>query len=83
VRFEARVLGAMLLVIVGTIAVIYELRHPCFRYSSHRVFVEEFTTYIATDASVPIGGVTAAGRVSVPITTPPHFEDEMVCEERK
>jgi hypothetical protein len=46
VRFEARVLGAMLLAVGGLVAaaMIYEFRHPCLRYSSHRVFVEEFTT---------------------------------------
>jgi hypothetical protein len=71
--------GAIVLVIVGMTAgivgiVVYEYRHPCLRYSTHRVFVPELTTYIVIDAEKGL---------MMPQTTPAHDEDETVCEERK
>ena len=83
--FEARVLGGTLLAIGGIIgsAVFYEHRHPCLRLSSHRVFLEEYTVYVAMDGGVAIGATTSKGGMSVPITTPAHYEDQTVCEERK
>ena len=78
--FEARayvaIIAAMLAAMVVPIAgfMVYEHRHPCLRYSTHRVFVEELTTYISID--------TERG-IMVPMTTPAHYEDETVCEERK
>ena len=74
-----RLLAAMVLIVGGLIAAtaIFEHRHPCLRYSTHRVFVPEFTTF--TD----INGGPLNGGVSIPVTWPAHYEDEMVCEERK
>lgn len=80
--FELRLLVAFTLIIGGLIAaaVIYEYRHPCLRYSTHKVFVPGLTTYIEVNG----GSSNAAnGGISVPTTTPAHYEDEMVCEERK
>ena len=72
--FETRAFGWMILAISGLITAlaVYEHRHPCLRYATHRVLVPEFTTYIAM-----------ANGVMIPLTTPEHFEDEVVCEERK
>ena len=63
----------------GVIAVtaVYEHRHPCLRYSTRRVFVPELTTYI------DINGGRFDGGVSIPMTTPAHYEDETICEERR
>ena len=72
--FEARALAWMIVATAGLIAAmaIYEHRHPCLRYSTRRVFVPEFTIYI-----------TMADGLRIPMTTPEHYEDETVCEERK
>jgi hypothetical protein len=82
VNYANRVLVAMALVIGGLIATLalYEHRHPCLRYSTHRVLVAELTTYVEVN-----GGSANAihGGVSIPTTTPAHYEDEMVCEMRK
>lgn len=61
----------------------YEIHHPCLKYSSRRVYVEETTTYIATDGGIPMGPMTSKGGISVPITTPAHYETIQICEERK
>jgi hypothetical protein len=67
---------AMLLVMTGWIVAIavYEHRHPCLRYSVHRVLVPELTTYMTLDAERGL---------MMPMTTPEHFEEETVCEERR
>jgi hypothetical protein len=82
VNYANRVLVAMVLAFGGLIAAaaFYEHRHPCLRYSTHRVFVEELTTYMEVN-----GGSSNAvnGGTLIPTTTPAHYEDEMVCEERK
>jgi hypothetical protein len=53
-------------------AALYQHRHPCLRYSTHRIFVAELTTYIVVN-----------GGMSIPTTAPAHYEDETVCEKRK
>jgi hypothetical protein len=84
-RLYSFVLTAIILLIVGILvgALVYEYRHPCLRYSTQHIFVPESTTYIATDGGIPIGDTTSNGGVAVPVTTPAHYEDQVVCEERK
>jgi hypothetical protein len=66
------------------VAVVYEQKHPCLRYATHQVFVPELTTYISLDGGIPIGGgMTSKGGMTVPVTTPAHYEEETVCEERR
>jgi len=61
-------------------AAVYEYRHPCLRYSAHRVFVPELTTFMDVNG----GNSNAAnGGVSIPMTTPAHYEDEKICDERR
>ncbi len=69
------------LVMIGIICVlpvvcvaVYEYRHPCLKYSTHRVFVEELTTFT---------GIDAEHGFMIPVTTPAHYEEEVVCEARK
>jgi hypothetical protein len=72
----------MLLAIAAVVAalVYYEHRHPCLRYSTRRVFVPELTIYTEING----GTANAAnGGMSIPVTTPAHYEDDLVCEERK
>ncbi len=76
------VLIATILMVCGIIgaAVIYEHRHPCLRYDTRRVLVPALTTY--TDIN---GGYAnaAQGGFAMPVTTPEHYEEETVCEERR
>jgi hypothetical protein len=80
--YANRVLLAMILVLGGLIgaAAFYERRHPCLRYSTRRVLVPELTTYVEINGG---NSNVSNGGVSIPRTTPAHYEDEMVCENRR
>jgi hypothetical protein len=82
VSFAKLALIAMVFMVGGIIgaAVLYELRHPCLKYVTRRVLVPEMTTY--TDYN---GGNANLGNggFSVPTITPEHYEEEVVCEERR
>jgi hypothetical protein len=77
-----QVLLATFLVVGGLVATaaVYEYRHPCLRYSAHRVFVPEMTTFMDVNGG---NSNAAKGGVSMPMTTPAHYEAETVCEDRK
>ena len=65
--------------IIGA-AAIYEHRHPCLSYVTRTILVPELTTF--TDFN---GGTAnaASGGFSIPMTTPEHYETEVVCAERR
>jgi hypothetical protein len=58
-------------------------KHPCIASHMERHWVEETTTYITVDGSSPMGPVTSNGGVSIPFTTPAHWETIEVCDRRK
>ncbi len=75
-------LTAMILLVAGMIGAvaIYEHRHPCLRYITRRVLVPEMTTITEVNG----GSANAAnGGMSIPVTTPEHYETEVVCAERR
>jgi len=82
VSFAKLALITMVFMVGGIIgaAVLYELRHPCLKYATRRVLVPEMTTYTEINGGF---GNAAEGGFSIPVTTPEHYEEEAVCEERR
>jgi hypothetical protein len=60
---ETRAFGSLFLAMAAVLSALafYEHRHPCLRYSTHRVFIPELTTYTRIDGGNGNGGVTFPG----------------------
>ncbi|HTA42650.1 MAG TPA: hypothetical protein VK789_09395 [Bryobacteraceae bacterium] len=65
--------------------IIWLAKHPCTRSVTHRVWVDQITTYVDTGGGMmnADGEFIPGTGIKVPFTTPAHFEDQTICMERR